>query len=103
MCRKRASLGLRGICHRRPCRDSRLEEESNAMRDACRATWNTFALNSLIFQHVIKRVVHEATIAALVAFVSRAVNELLLGQVGQLATLLEVGALERGDGGEGPA
>jgi hypothetical protein len=60
-----------------------------------------FTMGNLL--DVVERVVHETAVAALVAGLTGAVDKLLLGKVGELAGLLEVGAFERGDGGESPA
>ena len=52
----------------------------------------TFALDSLVLHNVIKRIVHKTTAAAFIG--AGAVNNLLFGEVGQLAALQEIGALE---------
>jgi hypothetical protein len=52
---------------------------------------------------VLEAVVHETTVAALVTEGAGAVDELLLGEREKLASLEEVGALDRSRGGECPA
>lgn len=52
---------------------------------------------------VLEGVVHQTTVAALVALLGGAVNKVLLGERNELASGLEVGTLEGAGGGERPA
>lgn len=52
---------------------------------------------------VVEGVVHETAVAALVAVLAGAVNELLLGEALEVLVLEEVGTLQRAGGREGPA
>jgi hypothetical protein len=52
----------------------------------------TFALDSLVLHNVIERIVHKTAAAAFIG--GGAVNNLLFGEIRQLAALQEIGALE---------
>lgn len=52
---------------------------------------------------VVEGVVHQTTVATVVSFSSRAVNELLLGELVKWVTVDLGDTFEGGDGGEGPA
>lgn len=60
-------------------------------------------VNSSVFLDVGEGLVHQATVAALVALRSGAVHQVLLAQGHQLARLPKVLTLQRAGGAEGPA
>ena len=61
------------------------------------------SIDSIILDDVFESVVHESTVASLVALRSRAVDEILLTQGDQIPSLESMLSLKRAGGAEGPA
>ena len=59
--------------------------------------------DSLIVDDVLESIVHQSSVASLVALCLRAINELLLRERHELSSLDGNGTLDRAGGGEGPA
>lgn len=66
-------------------------------------TYRSLGVKTLVLDDVGESVVHQTSVASLVALAGGAVDEVLLGEGDELAGGLEVGALEGASGGERPA
>ena len=81
--------------------DARLLELAGAVAGG---VWvRGLGVDAAIFLDVVEGEVHETSLAAVVALLRGAVDEVLLRERDQLASLLEVLALERAGGAERPA
>jgi hypothetical protein len=66
--------------------------ECTGANERIKIAQRTLALNSFVLHDIIERIDHEATIASMAR--AGAVDDLLFGEIGQLAALEEIGALK---------